>query len=73
MSAWAELVNLDGSDEHLRLCNAALEEIQTQQRKRDAMKLHLWADEFGDTPTQRALAAVVREAGDRIHPEGVHP
>lgn len=73
MSAWAELVNSDGSDEHLRLCNAALEEVQTQQRKQDAIKLHLWADTFGDAPTQQTLAAVVREAGDLIHPEGARP
>lgn len=30
MSAWAELVNSDGSDEWLELCNAALAEVQRE-------------------------------------------
>jgi hypothetical protein len=30
MSAWAELVNSDGSDEHLKLCDRALKEVQKE-------------------------------------------
>lgn len=32
--AWAQLVNSDGSDEHLALCEAALLEIQEETLKR---------------------------------------
>lgn len=32
MSAWAALVNSDGSDEHLKLCEEALMEIQHVER-----------------------------------------
>ncbi|MFF9879986.1 hypothetical protein [Staphylococcus pasteuri] len=33
-SAWLDLVNLDGSDEHMNLCNAALMEVQQVERIR---------------------------------------
>ncbi|MFF3312489.1 hypothetical protein [Streptomyces sp. NPDC002952] len=36
MSAWAELVNADGSDEWLELCSRALEEVQREQTRRNA-------------------------------------
>lgn len=32
--SWARLVNSDGSDEHLALCNDALVEIQVEQQRR---------------------------------------
>lgn len=34
MSAWAALVNSDGSDEHLKLCEEAMREIQHEERSR---------------------------------------
>lgn len=39
MSAWAQLVNQDGSDEHLSLCNAALIEVQDQYARRLAQAI----------------------------------
>ncbi|MFE1126769.1 phiSA1p31-related protein [Streptomyces albidoflavus] len=39
MSAWAQVVNADGSDEWLELCNAALLEIQREQSRRDDAKI----------------------------------
>ncbi len=33
-SAWLNLVNLDGSNEHMSLCNAALMEVQQVERVR---------------------------------------
>lgn len=33
-TAWLDLVNLDGSDEHMSLCNAALMEVQKVERAR---------------------------------------
>lgn len=43
MSAWAQMVNSDGSDEHLELCNRALIEIQTEHARQLAgqMRAHL--------------------------------
>lgn len=32
--AWAHLVNSDGSDEHLALCNEALLEVQLETQRR---------------------------------------
>jgi hypothetical protein len=48
MSAWAELVNWEGSDEFLSLCNEALKEIQTETSRRNARKIRAAAD-TGDT------------------------
>ncbi|KDQ65737.1 hypothetical protein [Streptomyces sp. NTK 937] len=39
MSAWAELVNADGSDEWLELCSRALEEVQEETLRRAARKI----------------------------------
>jgi hypothetical protein len=36
VSAWAELVNADGSDEWLELCSRALEEVQRETSRRNA-------------------------------------
>jgi hypothetical protein len=33
MSAWAELVNSDGSDEHLELCDRVLREVKAEALK----------------------------------------
>ncbi|MFC8583208.1 hypothetical protein ACFUGD_01320 [Streptomyces sp. NPDC057217] len=60
MSAWAQLVNADGSDEHLELCNAALVEIQTEYARRLAEKLRTanWAGEFAAHEVDGVDAAV---------------
>lgn len=39
MSAWAQLVHWDGSDEFLELCNAALLEVQRETSHRNAEKI----------------------------------
>lgn len=39
MSAWAALVNTDGSDEWLELCNRALAEVQEETLRRAAQKI----------------------------------
>lgn len=36
MSAWMELVNANGSDEHLQLCSRALVEVQQETLRRAA-------------------------------------
>lgn len=38
MSAWMELVNTDGSDEHLELCSRALLEVQAETLHRAARR-----------------------------------
>jgi hypothetical protein len=38
MGAWAELVNSDGSDEHLELCERAMKEIQEETARKHASK-----------------------------------
>ncbi|CAO0836089.1 putative protein OS=Streptomyces microflavus OX=1919 GN=Smic_80990 PE=4 SV=1 [Streptomyces microflavus] len=39
MSAWAELINADGSDEWLELCGRALKEVQEETLRRAAWKI----------------------------------
>jgi hypothetical protein len=39
VSAWAQLVNWDGSDEFLKLCNEALEEVQAETSRRNVAKI----------------------------------
>lgn len=41
MSAWAEIVTADGSDEWLEKCEAALLEVQHETRRRAAEKIRL--------------------------------
>ncbi|MFG3014324.1 hypothetical protein ACGFZB_28675 [Streptomyces cinerochromogenes] len=48
MSAWAELVNANGSDEWLELCSRALEEVQRETSRRNAAKIRA-ASVTGDT------------------------
>lgn len=45
MSAWAQIVNSDGSDEWLELCNAALVEIQQETERRLLARLAREAEE----------------------------
>ena len=47
MSAWIEIVNKDGSDEWLRICNAALTEVQAEQSRRNAKKIRDFSWESG--------------------------
>jgi hypothetical protein len=59
MSAWAQLVNSNGSEEHLELCNEALMEIQRETARKLAEKIRSFRD-------------VIREAdwlADLIDPE----
>ncbi|WP_069752940.1 hypothetical protein [Streptomyces sp. EN16] len=67
MSAWAELVNADGSDEWLELCSRALEEVQEETLRRAAKKIRAKADTFGDWDftTRRDM----HEAADLIDPD----
>jgi hypothetical protein len=39
MSAWAELVNANGSDEWLEMCSRALLEVQRETSRRNAAKI----------------------------------
>ncbi|MFE7624266.1 hypothetical protein [Streptomyces sp. NPDC057509] len=49
MSAWAELVNHDGSDEYLELCSKALAEVQEETLRRAARKIRSHPEcEVGD-------------------------
>jgi hypothetical protein len=70
VSAWAEVVNHDGSDEWLELCNRALQEVQRETSRRNAEKIrtaspeHYMCDSgFGDT------ACTYAEVADLIDPE----
>jgi DNA-binding SARP family transcriptional activator len=65
MSAWAELVNHDGSDEWLELCNNALVEVQTETARKLAEKIR------SQDPVEAALAGqdAWRIAADLIDPE----
>lgn len=76
MSAWAELVNADGSDEWLETCNAALLEVQRETLHRAAEKIRAGAPEAAEggiftVPAGRAHGRVVGllEAADFIDPE----
>lgn len=66
MSAWAELVNRDSSNEWLDLCSRALEEVQRETSRRNAEKIRnserlrsYTDDHMGDC----------YEAADEIDPE----
>lgn len=49
MSAWAELVNADLSDQHLDLCSRALVEIQREMARKLAEKIRaeVHREDFG--------------------------
>jgi len=65
MSAWAEIVNANGSDEWLELCSRALEEVQRETSRRNARRLRTEAD------TSRVMAwrAGLRFGASLIEPE----
>lgn len=48
MSHWARLVGLEGSAEHLQLCNGALAEINTETRRRQIARLEAWIEAHRD-------------------------
>lgn len=45
MSAWAQIVNSDGSDEWLELCSAALAEIRAETTRRNAARVQAAMEE----------------------------
>ncbi|MFE1089567.1 hypothetical protein ACFW5K_19975 [Streptomyces albidoflavus] len=62
MSAWVQVVDADGSDEWLELCNAALLEVQREQSRRNAAKIRNVIAEArmrGLTLSGEYLAAVI--------------
>ncbi|MFF1625583.1 hypothetical protein [Streptomyces sp. NPDC058272] len=65
MSAWAELVNADGSDEWLELCSRALEEVQREQSRRNAAKQRQKAADM----ERRGMVPSVRFVVNLIDPE----
>ncbi len=65
MSAWAELVNADGSDEWLELCSRALEEVQRETSRRNAARVRAEKDSWPQAAQRVAIACVA----DRIDPE----
>ncbi|WP_228973420.1 hypothetical protein [Streptomyces sp. DH12] len=70
MSAWAELVSRDGSDEWLELCSRALEEVQRETSRRNAEKIRESTLHLAGTVTGDSVRRVVNElAADLIDPE----
>ncbi|MFD4234282.1 hypothetical protein [Streptomyces sp. NPDC058542] len=69
MSAWAELINTDGSDEWLELCSRALVEVQEETLRRAARKIRAaTASKFTDLGRQTLL-----EAADLADPDVEDP
>lgn len=69
MSAWAEIVNHDGSDEWLELCSEALTEVQCEIAHRLAEKIRedaAWDEVNGEK--WRNIEGK-RDAADLIDPE----
>ncbi|MGV9659117.1 hypothetical protein ACWDR5_19395 [Streptomyces koyangensis] len=67
MSAWAQVVNADGSDEWLELCNAALLEVQREQSRRDALRIYntvAGARRRGLTLSGEDMAALIEPKGN---------
>ncbi|MEV4228116.1 hypothetical protein AB0J81_13650 [Streptomyces bobili] len=83
MSAWAELVNSDGSDEWLELCNKALAEVQAETSRRNAASIQnvmeeaRAADWGRSSRTKRPYLQGMERAKKAIGPEvlndGVQP
>lgn len=68
MSAWAQIVNADGSDEWLELCNKALAEVQAETRRRVAAKIRgsKVAEPIGEA--EEHVNFVMDDIADRIDP-----
>ena len=70
MSAWAQLVNADGSDEWLELCNEALKEVQHETARKLAEKIRSDADRrYGDNEISFAALMAAHDTADLIDPE----
>lgn len=70
MSAWAELVNSDGSDEWLELCSKALTEVQAETSHRNAERIR--GHDFDATLVGTRCGCsegLTDEAADLIDPE----
>jgi hypothetical protein len=76
MSAWAELLNHDGSDEWLDLCNRALTEVQAETSRRNAAKQRAELDVMSNGPRyidDREWMRRAEKLPDLIDPEAVPP
>lgn len=69
MSAWAELVNRDGSDEWLELCNAALKEVQAETSRRNAEKIRAQKVREPDGEVEEHVNYVIDRLADDIDPK----
>lgn len=69
MSAWAEIVCADITPEWLAMCNRALAEIQTEQRRKDAAKIRAHAATGDLNACEYGTNENVLEAADLIDPE----
>ncbi|MFF3363573.1 hypothetical protein [Streptomyces misionensis] len=74
MSAWAQIVNSDGSDEWLELCTKALLEVQAETSRRNAAKIRAlgitqWE---GMNESVRMLRKMRAQAADLIDPEAAN-
>lgn len=70
MSAWAEIVFADSSDEWVAKCVRALAEIQTEQQRRDAAKIRkLKADVGPAAHTTEAVREILEWAAQDVDPE----
>lgn len=67
VTAWMELVNTEGSDEHLALCNRALVEVQEETRRRAAALIRSQHAAVYDDAGQRTAEGLLR-AADLIDP-----
>lgn len=73
MSAWAEIVCADITPEWLAMCNRALAETQTEQRRKDAAKMRKLKAIVGPAAMQpEAVRQILEWAATEIDP-GVNP
>jgi hypothetical protein len=66
MSAWAQIVNADGSDEWLELCSRALTEVQTETRRKVANKVRDNKVREADGEVEEHLNWVLDSIADEI-------
>lgn len=71
MSAWAEIINADGSDEWLAKCSEALGEIQAEQRRRSAAlvrsKIAEWSGMSDYVKPGNSVKASIADLIERNH------
>jgi hypothetical protein len=68
--AWARLINWDGGDDYLEMCQEAANEIKTETGARLAGLLRAEALRWGGDPDRQH---VLRGAADLIDPQAVAP